>query len=105
MSKAEIDAWFDQIRIRLRKKQKNPPTSEIQANDIFFVNQPTTLDDKAVDTQVVKGPSYLYNVAMFAYRDSDTPPNKWRVTEYCSFTNNAGVQTLCDQHNRISLQD
>lgn len=108
LSPRELDAWFAQLFKQLTPRQKNPkslPTAEFQPNDLVSFSGKADFPGKRVDAEVVKGTNYLYNVAVILYRDTDTPPGKWRITEQCDFTTGTAVQTTCDTHNRLYLSD
>lgn len=106
LTKEAIDAIFKSLHKKIDADKKLIATSEYQPNDMMVVTYNNAdLDGARVDPEVVKGGSYMYNMSILAYRDSDTPPHKWRMTEYCGFTARGQMQINCDSHNRIYLED
>jgi hypothetical protein len=101
----EIEAVFSKLYTALDRDKKLVTTSEYQPQDTLFVSFLSDIDGKRIDPEVVKGTKFLYTFALIAYRDSDTPPGKYRITEVCGFTTGGGVQVNCDTHNRIFLSN
>ena len=54
---------------------------------------------------VTNGNNYLYLFEGLAYRDSNTPQGKWRLSELCYFTYKGQGIHACLRHNRIYLSD
>jgi hypothetical protein len=102
----ELDARFAELYKKFEAEKETIKTNNEYQPGIG-VGLPFESDIPAarIDLEVVKGKKWLYNYAIIAYRDGDTPPHKWRITEFCGFTTQGGSEVNCDNHNRVHLEN
>lgn len=105
LSSAELDQWFSELKEKLVSSRASPPTIEIQAGDSEGTSNASDIDGAAFDREVNSGAKLIYTVAVIEYRDDDTPPGKWRITEICGFATGGNLTANCESHNRIYLSD
>jgi hypothetical protein len=100
----EIDNGFALLKTSLKPLEKQKADSEIQVGERNWFTFKYSISQEQYKS-VTDGDKYLYLLALVEYRDSNTPTEKWRVTEMCNFTMRGQGLHTCAHHNRIGTSD
>ena len=101
-----LDEIFLALKSKLKDLESRHVDTEIQVDDqVFFTIELPSIPMADLDSKVKNGTNVSYLLLMGEYRDTSTPPDKWRVTELCQYTFKDQAMHFCGHHNRIYLGD
>jgi hypothetical protein len=102
LSKDDLDKYFSGLESALKPSDS---TFETQPKDSIFHS--IVADNVTIEmaNSVTAGHAFLYVFAGQRYRDDNTPPGKYRITEVCLIGHANSAVEFCEHHNRIFLSD
>jgi hypothetical protein len=105
LKESDLDVIFAWLKYKLKDAESRNLDYEVQPGDhIFYTLQSSTITQPIAD-ELNGGKGLLYTFALMEYKDENTPPGKFRVTEVCLIGPPKGADHFCANHNRVFLSD
>jgi hypothetical protein len=105
LKESDLDIIFAGLKYKLKDAESRNLEYELQPGDhIFYTIQSSTIT-QTVSDELNGGKGFLYMFALMEYKDENTPPGKFRVTEVCLIGLPKSADHFCPYHNRVFLSD
>jgi hypothetical protein len=105
LKESDLDVIFAGLKYKLKDAENRNLDYELQPGDYMFYTIKSTTITQTISAELNGGKGFLYTFALMEYKDENTPPGKFRVTEVCLIGLPKSADHFYPYHNRVFLSD